>query len=192
MEGYGMPPDDALPAWATEEVHLAPYDGMWPRSARAFKGEIDGALSPWLLRPVEHVGSTAVPGLLAKPVIDLMAMVGDPAAAGRQVQGRLQELGWEPVPPELDKRPWRLLFVKVAADGAHRLAHLHLLVDGARRWDEQLRFREALRGDDRLRDEYAALKRRLAKAFVADREGYTDAKAAFHPGGSPCPRRFSP
>jgi len=90
MEGYGMPPDDALPAWATEEVHLAPYDGMWPRSARAFKGEIDGALGPWLLRPVEHVGSTAVPGLLAKPVIDLMGMVADPAAAGRQVQGRFQ------------------------------------------------------------------------------------------------------
>ncbi len=119
---------------------------MWPRWARAYKGESDGALGPWRLRPVEHVGSTAVPGLLAKPVIDLMAMVADPAAAGRQVQGRFQELGWEPVPPELDKRPWRLLFVKVSADGAHRLAHLHLLVDGARRWDEQLRFREALRG----------------------------------------------
>lgn len=85
-----MPPDDALPAWATEEVHLAPYDGMWPRSARAFKGEIDGALGPWRLRPVEHVGSTAVPGLLAKPVIDLMGMVADPAAAGRPVQGRFQ------------------------------------------------------------------------------------------------------
>jgi len=107
---------------------------------------------------------------------------GDQGRLRRSIVLRSQEAACEVL---VDGRPvWARYATafptpRVSADGAHRLAHLHLLVDGARRWDEQLRFREALRGDDRLRDEYAALKRRLAESFVADREGYTDAKAAF-------------
>ena len=85
---------------------------------------------------------------------------------------------WRYVPPELDGRPWRRFFAKVSPDGRHRLAHLHLMSAGATRWDQQIRFRDALRASPALRDEYAAIKSRLASTYAGDRERYTDEKAA--------------
>jgi GrpB-like predicted nucleotidyltransferase (UPF0157 family) len=67
----------------------------------------------------------------------------------------------------------------VSQDGQHRLAHLHLMSAGAARWGQQLRFRDALRASPALRDEYAAIKLRLASTYADDREAYTDEKAAF-------------
>jgi GrpB-like predicted nucleotidyltransferase (UPF0157 family) len=83
------------------------------------------------------------------------------------------------VPPELDGRPWRRFFAKVSPDEQHRLAHLHVMAAGAARWDQQLRFRDALRANPGLRDEYAAIKSQLATAYPDDRERYTDQKASF-------------
>jgi GrpB-like predicted nucleotidyltransferase (UPF0157 family) len=162
------PPDpDDLPAWAVESVHLSAHDPQWAQLAAAYAGELRGVLGRWLLGPVEHVGSTSVPGLTAKPVIDLMAQAADPDAV---VTLAGAELSWNYVPPQLDGRPFRRFFAKVSPDGAHRLAHLHLMFAGAGRWAEQLRFRDALRADPALRDEYAAVKSRLARAHGGDRE----------------------
>ena len=136
-------------------------------------------LGPWLLSPVEHVGSTAVPGLVAKPVIDLMAAVADPDTVIARTGAQLSERDWSHVPPHLDNRPFRRFFAKVTPDGQHRLAHLHLMFSGAERWAEQIRFRDALRADPGLRDEYAAVKTRLAGAHADDRERYTGEKAVF-------------
>jgi GrpB-like predicted nucleotidyltransferase (UPF0157 family) len=136
-------------------------------------------LGQYLVSPIEHVGSTAVPGLVAKPVIDLMAQVDDlDAVIGRTLRS-LGGLGWRYVPPEFDQRSFRRFFAKVSADDRHRLAHLHLMIPGTPRWDQQLRFRDALRADPALRDEYAAVKSRLAAAHPGDRERYTDEKAVF-------------
>jgi len=177
--GPPEPGSAQLPPWATAAVRIVPYDPGWPGLARRFTTEIGRALGPWLLCPVEHVGSTAVPGLAAKPVIDLMALVAakdhTAAAAGPVLAG----LGWRHVPPDADDRPWRQFFVRVDGDGRHRLAHLHLMSAGAERWEQQLRFRDALRTDAALRDEYAGLKTRLAAEFGPDRERYTRAKAEF-------------
>jgi GrpB-like predicted nucleotidyltransferase (UPF0157 family) len=168
-----------LPPWATAAVRIVPYDPGWPGLAARFTAELVTALGPSLLCPVEHVGSTSVPGLAAKPVIDLMALVADnektAAAAGPALAG----LGWRHVPPEADARPWRQFFVRASGDGRYRLAHLHLMSAGAQRWAQQLRFRDALRADAALRDEYAGLKTRLAAEFGPDRERYTAAKAEF-------------
>ena len=136
-------------------------------------------LGPWLLSPIEHVGSTSVPGLAAKPVIDLMALVSDLDATVAAVAPTLAERGWRYVPPELDGRPFRRFLAKVSPDDRHRLAHLHLMAPGAARWDQQLRFRDALRSRPALRDDYAAVKSRLARAHAEDRERYTDEKAKF-------------
>jgi GrpB-like predicted nucleotidyltransferase (UPF0157 family) len=170
----GSPPD-----WAVEAVHLVPYDPCWPACAAEYSDELEPVLNRWLLGPIEHVGSTAIPGIVAKPVIDLMALVGDTDAVVARAGGALDALNWRHVPPGLDGRPWRRFFAKVSPDGQHRLAHLHLMSPGASRWDQQLRFRDALRASPALRDEYAALKLRLASAYADDREKYTDDKAAF-------------
>jgi GrpB-like predicted nucleotidyltransferase (UPF0157 family) len=167
-------PDDP-PAWAVEAVHLSGYDSRWPGRAAGYADELRPTLTRWLLGPIEHVGSTSIPGLVAKPVIDLMAQVTDSDAA----VGALGELDWRYVPPELDGQPWRRFFVKVSPDGLHRLAHLHLMSAGAARWDQQLRFRDALRASPALRDEYAAVKSRLASTYADDRERYTEEKATF-------------
>ena len=174
-----IPGPDEPPAWAFEAVHLSAYDPGWPARAAAYAGELRPFLGPWLLSPIEHVGSTSVPGLAAKPVIDLMALVRDLDATVAAVAPALGEQGWRYVPPDLDGRPFRRFLAKVTPDERHRLAHLHLMAPGAARWDQQLRFRDALRARPALRDEYAAVKSGLARVHPGDRERYTDEKATF-------------
>ena len=178
-----QPPDrDRVPAWAVERVHLSAYDSRWPGRAAEYASELRTVLAPWLLGAIEHVGSTAVPGLVAKPVIDLMAQVTDVDVVVDQAAGTLGGLDWRYVPPEFDGRPWRRFLAKVSPDGQHRWAHLHLMAPGAVRWDQQLRFRDALRADPALRDRYAEVKSRLARAHADDRERYTEEKASFVTG----------
>ena len=118
--------------------------------------------------------------LAAKPVIDLMASVTDPDAVAGQAGERLAADGWCYVPPELDSGgSWRRFFVKPDASGQRRVAHLHVIRAGHRRWTEQIAFRDALRADDDLARRYEGLKRRLAAQHADDREAYTAAKAEF-------------
>jgi len=165
------------PAWATGPVVIAAADPAWSERGRAACDLLGDVLRPWLTAEgVQHVGSTAVPGLAAKPILDLMAGVGtfDHAAA---VAAALAPRGWHLVPPDLDARPWRRLLVEVR-DG-RRAAHLHLLQPDDHRWSEQLRFRDLLRADPALADRYATLKQRAAAAHPHDREAYTAAKTTF-------------
>ena len=164
------------PAWATEAVEVQAAQAAWQQRGRAEAARLDVALAPWLVAPVEHVGSTAVPGLAAKPVLDLQAAVADLGCAG-EVAAALAPAGWHYVPPDLDGRPGRRFLVLVA--GGHRAAHLHLLPPGSPAWRDQLAFRDALRGDPALAARYAALKAELAAAHADDREAYTSGKADF-------------
>lgn len=177
------------PAWAYERATVCAHDPQWTTRARAEREQLICLLAPWLVDGVEHVGSTAVPGLAAKPIIDLMASVTDLDTAVGQASGRLVADGWCYVPPDLDRRPWRRFFVKPDSSGQRREAHLQLVQAGHPRWNEQLRFRDALRRDDRLAQRYEDLKRRLAEQRGHDREAYTEGKAEFvasvlrdHPG----------
>jgi GrpB-like predicted nucleotidyltransferase (UPF0157 family) len=164
------------PRWASEPVQIEEPDPNWRERGSMLATAIAVALAPWLTRPVEHVGSTSVPGLAAKPVIDLQAATADLDCA-EAVAIELAPTGWHFVPPELDQHPWRRFFVLVKDD--RRAAHLHLIQEGQARWDEQIAFRDALRTDARLVTEYADLKRDLAVKHRDDREAYTQAKAAF-------------
>jgi GrpB-like predicted nucleotidyltransferase (UPF0157 family) len=170
---------DAAPAWAYEHAEVLPHDPRLTERANAERATLTELLGPWLADGVEHVGSTAVPGLAAKPVIDLMASVPDPDAVVAQAGPRLTAAGWCYVPPELDQRPWRRFFVKPDAAGLRRVAHLHVIQAGHPRWAEQVAFRDALRRDDQLAKDYADLKLRLASEHADDREAYTRGKAAF-------------
>jgi GrpB-like predicted nucleotidyltransferase (UPF0157 family) len=170
---------DATPAWAYERLVICAYDPGWADRAGAERERLTELLAPWLTGAVEHVGSTAVPGLAAKPVVDLMAPVRDLAQLDGPAAERLTADGWCYVPPELDERSWRRLFVRPDPAGQHRIAHLHVIPDGHPRWEQQLAFRDALRDDAGLAGRYADLKRALASEHGDDREAYSAGKAEF-------------
>jgi GrpB-like predicted nucleotidyltransferase (UPF0157 family) len=171
---------DAVPPWAYAKPEVRAHDPALIELASTEKAQLTLLLTPWLVDGVEHVGSTAVPGLAAKPIIDLMASVRDPDEVVDQVWERLAALGWCYVPPELDSGgSWRRFFVKPDPSGQHRYAHLHVIAAGHPRWAEQIAFRDALRRDDSLAGRYADLKRRLAAEHADDREAYTEGKGEF-------------
>lgn len=165
---------DGTPAWAYAPVSLADPDPAWADLARVLAAELRTLLADALRSDVVHVGSTAVPGLRAKPVVDLMALVDDPAVRAEE----LSAARWFLVSPELDRRPWRRLLVRPTDDERHRLAHLHLMAPGTARWHEQIAFRDRLRARPDLAAEYARLKDALV-ASTDDREAYTRGKTAF-------------
>jgi GrpB-like predicted nucleotidyltransferase (UPF0157 family) len=163
-------------AWMTAKLQVCTADPSWQKQGLAEALRLQERLAPWLIGHVEHVGSTAVPHLDAKPILDLQAAVADLACVA-EFQDLLASSGWHFVPPELDARPWRRFFVQVR-DGS-RVAHLHVMRPDATRWAEQLAFRDALRGDAALAIRYGELKRSLASQYADDREGYSGAKASF-------------
>ncbi len=167
---------DAVPGWAVEPVRVVDPDPDWPRQAAELREQLGGLLGRWLTTDIEHVGSTAVAGLAAKPILDLMAGLADLDRAP-EIAAALAGHGWHYVPPELDTRPYRRHFVHVV--GGHRHAHLHLMRPGTADWQRHLDFRDRLRSDPALRDAYAALKQRLAAVHANDREAYTEAKSTF-------------
>jgi GrpB-like predicted nucleotidyltransferase (UPF0157 family) len=171
-----MTDEESLQAAIHEEVRLRDPDPAWPARFEAERDRLHGLL-PGRFIDIQHIGSTAVPGLVAKPVIDLLAGV-DGMASADQVVEVLTRSGRYTTSAEFNRtladRRWLMRW----ADG-HRTHHLHVVVHGSAAWHERLRFRDALRADAALAADYARLKRRLAEAHGADREAYTDAKAAF-------------
>jgi GrpB-like predicted nucleotidyltransferase (UPF0157 family) len=154
-------------------IAVVPYTDEWARLFARERKLLLPALAPWLIGDVHHIGSTAVPGLPAKPIVDMMAGVRDLDGATVAV---LAGLGYGHAP----HRPDALWFHKPADRHGYDCTHaLHLTVPGSPLWRERLTFRDALRADPVLRDEYAALKVRLARAHGADLAGYTADKRDF-------------
>ena len=154
-------------------VFVDPYDPRWPELFAAERALLDEVLAPWLVASIEHIGSTAVPGLAAKPVIDIMAPVAS-LEASRAAIDALGTSGYCYFPYRAGVMHW---FCKPSDD--IRTHHLHLVPYRSPLWNERLAFRDALRTDARLAARYEALKRDLARAHPDDREAYTDAKTAF-------------
>lgn len=172
--------DESAPAWAYESVHVVAPDPGWLELAERYIDEIGVLLGDRLASRPVHVGSTAVPGLPAKPIIDLQARVTDPADLIAERREALAHAHWHVVPRELDRRPWRWFVVRSDRDEQRRLAHLHLMALDETRWCLHLAFRDRLRGSAALVREYAVLKARAAATrYGDDREGYTFAKSEF-------------
>ena len=170
----GEPP--SWPRWATEAVSLVGYDPKWAQRGQREREHLHELLKPWLAGRIEHVSSTAVPGLAAKPIIDLQAPVPELAVA-ELIAGVLSAHDWHYVPPELEQRPYRRFFIKVKS--GHRAAHLHLLLPDSARWEQQLTFRDTLRTRPDLAHAYGQLKTDLAQRHREDREAYTAGKHRF-------------
>lgn len=156
-------------------VDIVEYDPAWQRSFAEQRDRMTILLRGWLAEPVEHVGSTAVPGLASKPVVDMLAPVTSLARA-RGAVAVLTEDGWLHWPTDPNSS-WRMWFLRPRPDA--RTHHLYLIQYDDPHTRALRAFRDALRADDVLRDRYEALKRKQAKSFRDDREAYTNAKRHF-------------
>jgi GrpB-like predicted nucleotidyltransferase (UPF0157 family) len=155
---------------------------------------VEELLRPWLTGPVEHIGSTAVPGLRAKPVIDMLAPVGSLPEA-RAAVPVLADAGWL-FWPEDPCGHYRLWLLRPRPEA--RTHHLQVVEAEHPHARALLAFRDALRADAGLRCEYASLKERLAEQHRDNRNAYTNAKGIFiqralqRAGISPPPRDLLP
>lgn len=151
-------------------IEIAHYDPRWPDLAKQAIDELTGAL-PGLFARIEHVGSTSVPGLAAKPVIDLMAGVEEVEVARAKLDEALPPLGFHFIDAGM---PGRLLFVRMT--GGRRSHHLHVVPDETLPTRNELLLRDYLRGNPADADRYAALKRSLAATPGLDADTYTRGK----------------
>ena len=154
-------------------VVISPYDPSWPARFDVEKAALLRALAAWLAGPIEHIGSTAVPGLAAKPVIDILAAV-ETLERSKPAIAAAGELGYCYSPYRPESEHW---FCKPSL--AFRTHHLHLVPMGSPQWTGPIAFRDYLRTHAAVAAEYAALKRRLAQEHQFDREAYTEAKHPF-------------
>lgn len=162
-----------MTASGEQPVCIVPYDSSWPSRFERERGILERCLTPWLAGPIEHVGSTAVPGLAAKPIIDIMAGVESLAASLPAIPS-LAEVNYVYFPYRPEVMHW---FCKPSP--ADRTHHLHLIPFGSRLWKERLAFRDCLREAPVTAAKYAELKERLAEQYEFDRQAYTDAKEPF-------------
>ena len=165
----GSAPRDSRPP-----LIVVAYDPAWLRAFAAARGEILEAVGPDV-QCVEHVGSTSVEGLAAKPIIDILVGVKDWHEATVTI-APLERVGWEFRGERGILR--RHYFVKRTAT-RRRTHHLHMLEVGTDRYTEMLAFRDYLRAHPDAAAQYAALKRALASRPLPQRGDYTDAKAPF-------------
>jgi GrpB-like predicted nucleotidyltransferase (UPF0157 family) len=154
-------------------VEISDYDESWPEKFQVERAFLSKLLAPWLVGEIEHVGSTAVVGLAAKPVIDIMAPVAS-LEASRPIIEVLSASGYCYYPYKAEVMHW---FCKPSPQ--LRTHHLHVLPLGSELWSERLMLRDALRLSALLSTQYAGLKRELAARFSHDRDGYTEAKSIF-------------
>lgn len=154
-------------------ISIIEYNPNWPVQFLIERDILQTVLSKWLVGDIEHIGSTAVPGLAAKPVIDIMAPVASLEGSWGAIKAA-ESVGYCFYPYKPDEMYW---FCKPSPE--LRTHHLHIVPLGSQTWVERLAFRDALRQNPELAQEYDALKRRLAQDFANDREAYTDAKAPF-------------
>lgn len=156
-------------------MQLIAYDERWPA---AFEVEASRILEsiPGRWVEIRHVGSTAVPGLLAKPVIDMLGGLCSFEDVDLAID-ELRAIGYRYLPDAAAQSPDRKwLFLQRRGRCTH---HMHLVAFGSRAWRDRALFCELLKSDPALRSEYENLKRRLAAELVGRREAYTAAKEPF-------------
>ena len=164
---------------APKPILIVDYDPRWPQLYEEEKARIIAAIGRWLA-DIQHVGSTAVPGLAAKPIIDIMPGLRSLDDTPRII-GPMRRLGYQYFPEYEDDLPERRYFRKPPGEAFRGLGthHVHVVETASDFWRRHIAFRDYLRAHPDAAAEYAALKRRLAAEYGADREGYTEAKSDF-------------
>lgn len=164
--------DPISPEERAQPVEVVPYDPAWPATFETLRERIASVLGE-LAVGIEHVGATAVPGLDAKPIVDIDVVIRD-AGDFDAVAQRLARLGYFSLGDLgiVDREAFR------APAGTPR-HHLYVCTSGSAALQAHLTLRDALRADPALAAAYGALKRDLAVEFRDDRDSYTEGKTAF-------------
>lgn len=157
-----------------DPIEIRPYDPHWPESFGVQSARLQATLSGWLSAPIEHIGSTSIPGMPAKPIIDMLGLVADYESFAAALP-HLSSIGWvhAPEPGDLEQRKWSNCFPTVQ----HRTHHLHVVEDASPEWRGWLLFRNYLRTHSAAAERYGDLKRRLAEIDNTDRVRYRASKA---------------
>ena len=155
------------------DVRLSEYDSEWERIFQAERVRLAEVLGE-RVAAIEHIGSTSVPGLKAKPILDIAVGLWTMEDAAALVRP-LEELGYvyRPKSGTLE----RLFFAKGPED--RRTHYLHCEVYGSASWRGQLLVRDRLIQSPQLRQAYQALKEQLAAQYPDDRQRYTQGKESF-------------
>jgi GrpB-like predicted nucleotidyltransferase (UPF0157 family) len=160
-----------------DEICIVEYDPRWASLFEEEAERIWQALGKNLVVEIEHIGSTAVSGLAAKPIIDIMvgvyslldALIAIPALEA------MKYVYWRE-----DTRPGRMFFVKgMPPYGKQRTHHVHIVERESEFWERHKLFRDYLRTHPEEKQGYEALKRNLAARFSSDREAYTNGKKEY-------------
>jgi GrpB-like predicted nucleotidyltransferase (UPF0157 family) len=175
-------PEQKLRRVLGEAVGVVPYDPRWPDRFRAEADHLRACLPADLVVRIEHFGSTAVPGLAAKPVVDILVEVASLAETRRRIAPLLEAQGydyfWRPTHGD-DEPPFYAWFIKRDPSTGERTHHIHMVEAGfGEHWD-RLRLRDHLIAHPEVAAEYAALKRRLAAETPGDRVAYARGKREF-------------
>ena len=163
-----------------EDIAVVPYDPRWPELFEEEKAHLLSCLPKMLVKRIEHFGSTAVHGLAAKPIVDMLVEVTSLDETGQKVPQILEPRGydyfWRPMWGD-DTPPFYAFFIK-RDEGGNRTHHIHIVEAHFELWDRLL-FRDYLIEHPRAAQDYAKLKRKLSKAHANDRVAYTEAKSDF-------------
>jgi GrpB-like predicted nucleotidyltransferase (UPF0157 family) len=176
-------PRERVPRTVQEDVAITPYNVRWPELFRREAAHLRAAIPTELIHRIEHFGSTAVPGLAAKPVVDMLVQVTSLRAARTEIAPILRGQGydyfWRPSFGD-DIPPWYAFFIKRDRRGI-RTHHIHMVTrrPAFREHWERLLFRDYLVAHPRIASAYERLKRDLACLHPNDRVAYTNGKAAF-------------
>jgi GrpB-like predicted nucleotidyltransferase (UPF0157 family) len=165
-----------------EDIRIVPYDPMWPIAFLREKEHLLSCLPPELIRRIEHFGSTAVPGLSAKPIVDMLVEVSDLELTKTRITPVLEAQGydyfWRPTHGD-DGPPFYAWFIKREPDTRVRTHHIHMVeAHFVMHWNRLL-FRDYLIDHPQVAQEYTQLKTHLATAFPNDRTTYTKGKTEF-------------
>jgi len=125
---------------------------------------------------IHHIGSTSIPGIMAKPIIDIMAVV-DKLDDYKRLIKPLEEIGYHFMPDRVFEIRDRVFFPK--GPESNRTHHLSLVTKGSEQYKNNLAFRDYMRTHKKARDEYQKLKQELAEKYTDDRESYTSSKEMF-------------
>jgi len=175
-------PEEKVQRVIREKVDIVPYDPNWPQVFIEEKEHLFSCLPRELIRRIEHFGSTAVPGLAAKPIVDILVEVTDLEETRVRIAPVLEFQGydyfWRPTHGE-DGPPFYAWFIKREPQTGVRTHHIHMVEGGfTGHWDRLL-FRDYLIEHPDVAKEYGDLKIRLAIGFSQDRVGYTQGKSEF-------------
>jgi GrpB-like predicted nucleotidyltransferase (UPF0157 family) len=160
-----------------DPVKLEAYDSEWPRIFVRESEVLRSALASFGLRAIEHVGSTAIAGMTAKPIVDIVAGVQRTAAVPSSDDSLWPSLGYE-WGHGADRPDEWLYFIKRDA-ARRRIVHLHIVPLQGGFWNDIIAFRDALRENSELAQQYQMLKLRLAAEYADDRLRYLNGKTEF-------------